>query len=69
MGIDSQLKKPYFIYTYVYTNYDYFYFIIPAENLTGSKTSEHYMKGYYYDKDEGDESFNSGKIKLLTKYI
>ena len=69
MGIDSQLKKPYFIYTYVYTNYDYFYFIIPAENLTGSKTSEHYMKGYYYDKDEGDELFNSGKIKLLTKYI
>ncbi len=68
MGIGSEFKKPYFIYTYSLRHGDdYFYFIMPVEALTGQKTSENYMSGYYYDKDDGNELFNSGKIKLLKQ--
>lgn len=68
MGIGSQFKKPYFIYTYSQSQgNDYFYYIIPVENLTGSRASEQYMKGYYYDMNEGNELFASGKIKILKR--
>jgi hypothetical protein len=47
---------------------DYFYFILPLENLTGDKKSAQYMKGFYYDKNEGNNLLNSGRIRIIKGY-
>lgn len=70
MVFDSQLNKPYLMYRYTeqLPGQDYFYFLIPLENLTGDKKALQYMKGYYYDKDEGNKLFSSGKLRIIKGY-
>jgi hypothetical protein len=69
MVFDNQINRPYLMYRYVDQHgNDYFYFILPLENLTGDKKSAQYMKGFYYNKDAGNNLLNSGRIRIIKGY-
>jgi hypothetical protein len=70
MVFDVEKNKPYLMYRYSekHPGQDYFYFLIPLQNLTGNKKSEHYMKGFFFEKEKGDELFTSGRLKKIKGY-
>jgi len=68
--MDSEKRKPYYMFRYVerHPGNDYFYFFMSPESLTGDRKSQSYMKGVYLNKDDGDELFRTGKLKMLKGY-
>jgi len=47
---------------------DYFYFLMPKDNMIGDKKSPTYMKGYYFDGPEGDQILNSPGYRIIKGY-